>query len=87
MSTCTCYYVDFMVYFSCFLFLLYVGYKHGARMCSSYGSCSWFDKLLDGWWIHGLTIVVAARLRGYWSFLVILRWSSEVYDHICIHDM
>jgi len=40
MSTCTCYYVDFMSDLSWFLLWLYVGYKHGSMMCSNYASCS-----------------------------------------------
>lgn len=62
---------------------LYVGYM----MYSYYEYCSWFDKLLDSWWMHGLTSVIAVSYRGHRSFLVILKWRSEVYDQICIHDL
>ena len=84
MITITCYYKIFMDDFSWSLFWSHVGYILGYMMCSRYGSCSWFDSLLNGWWMHGITSVVA---RGHWSFLVILWWGLEVYDHIWIHDL
>jgi len=83
---------DHLYWLSCwsygwFVMVFFSGYMHGFMMCSYYGSLSWFDKLLNGWWMDGLTSVVVASLRGNKAFLVILRWSLEVYDHICIHDL
>lgn len=83
----TGYYGDLMVDLSQFIFWLYVVYMDGSIMCSCYLSCAWVDKLLDGWWINGLTCVVATSLRGHLAFLVILKWSSKFYDHICIHNL
>ena len=64
MGTCTCYYVDLTDDFSWLIFCLYVGYKHGSMMCSSYGYCSQFDKYLNGWLIHGITSVFATTWEG-----------------------
>jgi len=71
MSTCTCYYVDSMVVFSWLMLWLYDGYIPSYVMCSSYGSYSWFDKYLNGWWMHGLTSVDETtweEIRPSWWF-------------------